>query len=154
MRGFLWGLFTGPCYWIGWKSERLVGFLFHDGRAGQYIDLLFHGRALVIGYVDGTSQLNEFGPEILLAFAIADVVFYHPQGFIDGLELSPEAAQLGRVLHAFALGGGKNIQFIAYILELGGVAHALDLDFQNGDLVDQLAGADFNQDGSAHVCLT
>src|ERR1019366_3765458 len=60
-----------------------VGFFFDDARTERDVDAPLDGRAFVILEVDGARESDEFRTEGLRALLVADVVFDHPQAFVD-----------------------------------------------------------------------
>src|SRR5690606_15489669 len=102
--------------------------------------------ALVVLDVHAACQGDELVVEGLRLLLDADVVLDHPQPLVDRLEPRTQfddVARRGRMRHPGLL---QRRQLGADIGQLGRVGHALGLDLQDRDLVEQFAVGDWNED--------
>src|SRR5262249_32909548 len=67
-----------------------VRFFFDQPRAQPLVDLAFQGGAAVLVVVYRAGQLNESRPKILLALAVAEIVFHAPELLVDGFQFGSE----------------------------------------------------------------
>ena len=124
----------------------LVGLLFHVAGTQRQVDGLLDARALIVLDVDAARQLHERIVESLRLLFQADVVFDVPQALIDRLQLGTQRGDVqcrGRVRRPGAV---QRVQLIAHIGQLGRIAHALGLDLQDGDLVQQFTEGHGDED--------
>src|SRR6202023_2992350 len=124
----------------------LVRLLFDQPRSQLQIDALLDRRALVIGQVHRTRQLDEIAIEALFGFLVAGAILDVPQALVDVLQRALIEREVARGAAAVPPGLLEQRQFQLHVGELGGIEDAHLLDSEDGDLVEQLARRDGNED--------
>ncbi len=89
----------------------------------------------------------------LAALAVALAVLDVPQQRVDRLQLGEQRRIVGLAGQFARLDGFKKIELHLHIGQLGRVGDPLALQAQDGDLVEQLAGGDGNQDHRGLGCV-
>src|SRR2546423_2070712 len=124
----------------------LVRLLFDEPRSQLQIDALLDRRALVIAPVHRARQLDEIAIEALLGLLVADAILDVPQPLVDVLQRALIGRDVLRGAAAVPPGLLQQRKFQLHVDELGGIGDAHLLDPEDGDLVEQLARRDRNQD--------
>src|SRR5262249_51833287 len=96
----------------------------------------------VIDLIDTARQLDEALAEILARLELADFVLNLPKGRIYDPQLPRESVDLVSVKARLGLDAAQQVELPGDIRSLGAVSDAVALDFEDGDLVDQLADRD------------
>src|SRR5688572_27500076 len=128
------------------RSIRLVGLLFDDGRAHGGVDALLDGGAFVVHDVHGARELDELLAESLGALLVTDLVLDDPQLLVHAREIGFFVADVHRGGAGVTPGLFQQGELMFHVGHLHRIAHARGLDAQDGDLVEHLAGAEWNQD--------
>src|ERR1700732_2683653 len=123
----------------------LVRLLFDQPRSELQIDALLDRRALVIGHVHRARQLDEIPIEALFGFLVPDAILDVPQALVDVLQRALIECDVLRGAAPVPPGLLQQRKFQLHVGELGGIEDAHLLDPENGDLVEQLARRDGNE---------
>ena len=113
------------------------------------VNLLFKRGPLVVSAIDTARQRNEGLVENARPFLVADIVFYDPKflvGFHERLSQCDQGLVARHPGQGFPDIRQKRL-FALYIGQLCRVFHSPGLDFQNGELVEELPTGDFDVDG-------
>src|ERR1700761_7051372 len=137
------------------SSKRLrprVRLLLYNIRPKFDVDGLLDARPPVVGQIDASGQYDEAIAKILASLEFADVIFDVPQLRVDCLELFREGFHVRRVESRRKSYFFENRQLGINVAQLGGIGDPLGFDFENRDLVYQLADCDRRRD-AATGCL-
>ena len=134
------------CHIYNWEAGApallvsLVALLFEDLGAQRHVQLALDRGAAVVRHVDRARELDELRVERLRGFLHADAVLDVPQRFVHLLELRHERAHVARRQGRGAPRLAQQRQLAPDVRELRRVAHALGLDLEDRELVEELAG--------------
>src|SRR5258706_2129620 len=128
-----------PCPQSSYSLIRRILFFFGDFRFQENVDFLLDAGALVIGAIDGARERDERVVEILLRFLLADVVLDLPHRLIDVLQRRLVRRDLGMVLCHRRPDRRQPLELAPHIGAAAFGAQLLRLDFENRDLVNELA---------------
>ena len=128
------------------RAVVLVRLLFHVAGTQRKVDGLFDARALIVLDVDATRQLHERVIEGLRLLFQTNVVLDIPEPLIDRLQFGTQGRDVLRRGRMRCPGAVQRVQLIAHIGQLCRIAHALGLDLQDGDLVQQLTEGHGDED--------
>ncbi len=106
--------------------------------------ICFFTRAPIVRLVHGPGPFDEPRAEVLCRFAVSNFVLDIPELFVTGLETFLEAGQLVASRKRFVTDAGQMLQRYPDVRTLVGVADSLGLDLQDGELVDQTPGRNFD----------
>src|SRR5437868_1611998 len=77
-------------------SYRRVGFLFHEIRAEQHVDLALERGTQIVGLIDAAGEADEIRAEIAVRLAQADCVFDLPELLVDRFEALEQRIEFRR----------------------------------------------------------
>src|SRR3984893_13420789 len=123
-----------------------VRLLLDEARTELYVDALLDRGALVVGQVHRARQLDKIAIEALFGFLVADAILDVPQALVDVLQRALIERDVACGAAAVPPGLLQQRQFQLNVGELAGIEDAHLLDSENGELVEQLARRDGNED--------
>ena len=117
-----------------------VRLFFDDRRVEEKIDSSLQVRSLVIGLIDRAGEVDELLPKVAPAFTGSDIFLDHPKAPVDSGQRGFETVQMMEEVIG-ACDVIEKLQFSTNIAKLIFIGQASGLDFEDGDLIDQFAGA-------------
>src|SRR2546421_8841050 len=128
------------------RSIARIALCLDDGAAEQDIDAALDGGPLVVDPINGSREIYKAFAEVAVALVIADVVLDRPQCRIGGFQFSDQLGERRTIRDILTKCLRDHGMLAAHVHELGRVRHANKFDFEDGHLVDELAGRDLDRD--------